>query len=183
LWIVRLGPLALWALGLALIVVSMVTNRSDALEVAYASLGTVLATAGILIPRFRGPVEVSTTGVKGEMVPLASLDRRDYASIGPGAAEPTRELPEAPVRPSEVTIQDIIDEAQMQGWTLGVMTDKHLILRNANASQQLAVPRDVTWRATRELLHVARAAGLRIADPAPIERSNLSRLVGPGEMQ
>jgi hypothetical protein len=167
LWIVRFGPLALCLVGLALLVVSMTVQRSDAIEVAYITLGAVLVVAGILIPRFKGAVEVTTTGVKGELTAIHDLDPHDYAAIiGVGAVESSivdhHKMP-GPVRPSGVTIQAILDAAQSQGWDaepIAVGNLSRVLLTHPDEDHRVEIPGDKRWYATQELLRVLLSAGL-----------------------
>ncbi len=174
LWIVRLGPLALLALGLALLIVSMAVTRTDAIEVAYITLGTVLVIAGILVPRFKGPVEVSTTGVKGELATIQDLDPRAFAVIGAGAIAPlTRghwtgsELAlglTGPIRASDVSIRAVLDAAAAQGWTAEPDYDTgRYVLSSQNAPEKLLLPGNTSWMATPELLRVLDASGLDVS--------------------
>jgi hypothetical protein len=174
LWIVRFGPLGLCALGLALLVVSMTVTRADAIEVAYITLGTVLVIAGILIPRFKGPVEVNTSGVKGELSTIQDLDPRAFAVIGAGAIAPLHrghwtgsELVlglTGPIRASDVSIRAILDAAAAQGWTAEPDYDTgRYVLSSENAPEKLLLPGNTSWMATPELLRVLDASGLDVS--------------------
>jgi hypothetical protein len=173
LWIVRYGPLGLCALGLALLVVSMTVTRTDAVEVAYITLGTVLVTAGILVPRFKGPVEVSTSGVKGVLSTIQDLDRYAYALVGAGAFAPLRagrwtasDLAlglTSPIRASDISIQAILNAADQQGWTAEPdARTGHFVLSSEKAPETLLLPGNPNWMATHDLLRVLDASGLRL---------------------
>ena len=174
LWIIRLGPLGLCAIGLALIVVSMTVSRADAVEVAYTTLGSVLVIAGILIPRFKGPVEVSTTGVKGELSALQDLDPRAFAIIGAGAVPPAHRVVSSvrvgwknltgPVSPSHVSIGTILNAAAEQGWTAEPDNAGRYLLSSQKTPGALIVPGNRDWMATPELLRVLASSGLHVPD-------------------
>jgi hypothetical protein len=122
--IVRYGPLGLIVLGLGLLATSVVTHRSDATEVGYITLGTILVLSGALIARFRGLVEVGTTGVKGSLVDINALDPYAFVSfargssrpqvIGVGAVEPKAAKSESSA--SEVLIIDKSDLEDLTGF-------------------------------------------------------------------
>ena len=67
-----------------------------------------------------------------------------------------------PVRPSDVLIQSIIDEALRQNCAVA-RSGKHMLLTAKDGSQRILLPGDTSWHATRELLRVVDAAGPRAA--------------------
>jgi hypothetical protein len=69
-WQLLYGPWALAVLGLALIGVGLLADRPGEVAVTAITLGVVMVLAGVLLPRMGGPVEIGTSGVKGDVESL-----------------------------------------------------------------------------------------------------------------
>jgi hypothetical protein len=69
-WPMLWGPWACAVAGVAALGFGMVVNSPSAVRVSEITLGALLVVAGALMPRMQGPLELTATGLKGQVDPI-----------------------------------------------------------------------------------------------------------------
>jgi hypothetical protein len=110
-------------IGLALLVFGMAVNSPTPVRVTALGLGPITIVTGLLLPRIQGPLELSPTGLKGQLdpVPTALVFAHQGAKNVLPEGEPDREE-----RAKEAAIRAVLDSSswhklshlQLQGASL-----------------------------------------------------------------
>lgn len=109
--LIRFGPWALCLFGLVLLVSGLSVDRPVALQIALAMLGTGCFAGGVLLPRIKGIVSMSKSGIEADVLPAADLDR----TIAAVAADVARKAIPDEDPQKHRRVQEFIDDAR-QTW-------------------------------------------------------------------
>jgi hypothetical protein len=88
LYLWRYGPLVLVVMGFLMILNAMLADRSDAVIIAWLTLGLISVITGVILPRAEGDFRATSTGVAGSLLRVTELDvgTADFAVSGPAIA-------------------------------------------------------------------------------------------------
>jgi hypothetical protein len=105
-WPILWGPWVTSGIGLALLVFGMAVNSPVPVRVTALGLGPLTIVAGLLLPRIQGALELSATGLKGQLdpIPTALVFGHRAAEIAIAEDEPNREQ-----RAKEAAVQAVLD--------------------------------------------------------------------------
>jgi hypothetical protein len=125
-WAIRGGPYLLGALGTFMVVSGVFAGPSDAVDVSLVTVGAFTALSGAVLPRTTRNFEVSTSGLKADLLEIPDIDP------GPSGALLVRALPIGPVDAghelmhSEMpSVLSVLQEASRQGWAVARTTGGH----------------------------------------------------------
>jgi len=92
-WPILWGPWVTSAIGLVLLVFGMTVNSPVPVRVTALGLGPITIVAGLLLPRMQGALELSATGLKGQIdgIPAALVLAHRAAEEAIPEGEPDRD--------------------------------------------------------------------------------------------